>query len=97
MLSGERLADAMEFFTTSTTDLVGAANEARVEHYVGLSVVGADSLTGSGYMRGEITQERFVAESGLPYTIVRATQFHEFTATITSRLTENGQVRVRMP
>jgi uncharacterized protein YbjT (DUF2867 family) len=88
-------ADAvMQFFTTSATNLVAAANEAGVGHYVVLSIVGAHGLTESGYMRGKVAQERIVTQSHLPYTIVRATQFHEFTATITSMLTSSGAVRV---
>ena len=84
----------MSFFSTSATNIVAAAYNAGVGHYVVLSIVGADGLPESGYMRGKIAQERIVAESGLPYTIVRATQFFEFTATITSILSSNGEVRV---
>jgi uncharacterized protein YbjT (DUF2867 family) len=84
----------MQFFSTSANNLVGAARGAGVGHYVVLSIVGADGLLESGYMRGKVAQERIVAESGLPYTIVRATQFHEFAVRITSILTSNGVVRV---
>jgi uncharacterized protein YbjT (DUF2867 family) len=84
----------MQFFTTSATNLVAAAKEARVGHFVLLSIVGADGLPESGYLRAKIAQERIIAESGLPYTIVRATQFHEFTETITASMTGNGEVRV---
>lgn len=84
----------VQFFTTSATNIVAAADKAGVGQYVLLSIVGADGLPQSGYMRGKVAQERIVAESGLPYTIVRATQFHEFTPAITSILTSNGEVRV---
>jgi uncharacterized protein YbjT (DUF2867 family) len=84
----------MQFFTTSATNLVAAAKEARVGHYVVLSIVGVDGLPESGYMRAKVAQERIAAESGLPYTIVRATQFHEFAEMITASMTRNGEVRV---
>ncbi|MEZ0366561.1 SDR family oxidoreductase [Mycobacterium sp. pUA109] len=82
-----------EFFTTSATNLVAAATAADVGHYVVLSIVGCDGLPDSGYMRAKVAQERIIAESGLPYTIVRATQFHEFADGITASLTVNGEVR----
>jgi len=68
----------MQFFTTATRNLVDAAKSANVGHYVALSIVGCDRLPESGYMRAKVVQERTITESGLPYTIVRATQFHEF-------------------
>ncbi|MGV0643129.1 SDR family oxidoreductase [Mycolicibacterium sp. XJ879] len=83
----------MQFFTTSTTNLVRAAAQAGVDHYVALSIVGADGLPESGYMRAKVVQERILRESGLPYTIVRATQFQEFAEAITESLTIDGQVR----
>ncbi len=69
----------MEFFTASTTNLVAAAKAAGVSHYVALSIVGVDGLPDSGYMRAKVVQEKIITESGLPYTILRATQFAEFT------------------
>jgi uncharacterized protein YbjT (DUF2867 family) len=86
--------DVMNFFTTSAGNLVAAAKESGIGHYVVLSVVGVGGLEGSGYMCGKIAQERIIRKSGLPFTIVRATQFHEFTATITSLLTTGAQTRV---
>src|SRR5690349_23350341 len=74
--------EVMDFFVESTTNLVAAAQAAGVSHYVALSIVGADELPDSGYLRAKIAQERIIASSGLPYTIVRATQFQEFAATI---------------
>lgn len=85
---------AMSFFTRSSTNLVAAAREAGVGHCVVLSIVGVHALPGSGYMRGKVAQERTVAHSGLPYTIVRATQFHEFAAAIVATLTSDGAARV---
>ena len=84
----------MEFFTTSTTNLVDAAQRAQVGHYVALSIVGADDLPDSGYLRAKVAQEKIITDSGLPYTIVRATQFAEFTDGITESLTVGDEVRV---
>src|SRR6476661_6278812 len=63
----------MDFFNKSTTNLVGAAKHAGVGHYVALSIVGLDGLPDSGYMRAKVAQEKILTESGLPYSIVRAT------------------------
>jgi uncharacterized protein YbjT (DUF2867 family) len=70
----------MGFFTRSSANLVAAAKEARVGHYVALSIVGVDGLPESGYMRAKVVQEKTITGSGLSYTIVRATQFQEFAA-----------------
>ena len=75
----------MDFFTTSTTNLVAAAKAAGVGNYVALSIVGVDGLPDSGYMRAKVMQENIITESGLPYTILRATQFAEFTDAIVNR------------
>jgi uncharacterized protein YbjT (DUF2867 family) len=84
----------MEFFTTSTTNLVAAAKAAGVGNYVALSIVGVDGLPDSGYMRAKVVQEKIITESGLPYTIVRATQFAEFTDGITDSMIVGDEVRV---
>jgi uncharacterized protein YbjT (DUF2867 family) len=84
----------MEFFTASTTNLVAAAKAAGVSHYVALSIVGVDALPDSGYMRAKVMQENIITESGLPYTIVRATQFAEFTDGITDSMIVGDEVRV---
>ena len=84
----------MEFFTTSTTNLVAAATAAGVGHYVALSIVGVDGLPDSGYMRAKVVQEKIITESGLPYTIVRATQFDEFADAITDSMIVGDEVRV---
>jgi len=84
----------MEFFTTSATNLVAAAKAAGVGHYVALSIVGADGLPDSGYMRAKVVQEKIITESGLPYTIVRATQFAEFTDAIADSMATGDEVRV---
>ena len=84
----------MQFFSTATKNLVDAAKSANVGHYVALSIVGCDGLPESGYMRAKVVQERIIVESGLPYTIVRATQFDEFAEGITDSLTVGDEVRV---
>jgi len=84
----------MEFFSTSSTNLVAAAKAAGVGHYVALSIVGVDGLPDSGYMRAKVVQEKIITESGLPYTIVRATQFAEFADAITDSMTVGNEVRV---
>ena len=84
----------MEFFTTSTTNLVAAAKAAGVSHYVALSIVGVDGLPDSGYMRAKVVQENIITESGLPYTILRATQFAEFTDGITDSMIVGDEARV---
>jgi uncharacterized protein YbjT (DUF2867 family) len=84
----------MEFFTTSTGNLLAAAKAAGVGHYVAVSIVGCDQLPESGYMRAKVAQEELVEHASIPYTIVRATQFVEFTDTITASLTVGDEVRV---
>jgi uncharacterized protein YbjT (DUF2867 family) len=84
----------MAFFTASATNLARAAAQAGVGHYVVLSIVGVDRLPDSGYFRAKLAQERIVAASGVPYSIVRATQFVEFTDAITESLTNGDEVRV---
>jgi uncharacterized protein YbjT (DUF2867 family) len=83
----------LKFFTASSANLVAAAKETGVGHYVALSIVGMDGLPDSGYMRAKVVQERTIVESGLPYTIVRATQFQEFAEAITGSLVVDGEVR----
>jgi uncharacterized protein YbjT (DUF2867 family) len=84
----------LEFFTRATTNVVAAAKNTGVGHYVVLSIVGVDGLPHSGYMRAKVAQEKLLTESGMPYTIVRATQFAEFTDAITGSMTAGDEVRV---
>lgn len=91
--SGQR-ASAMAFFTTSTANLVDAARAAGISHYVLLSIVGVDRVPESDYYRAKVAQERMVAESGLPWSIVRATQFEEFTEEIVDAMVAADEVRV---
>ncbi|MDX1880742.1 SDR family oxidoreductase [Mycobacterium sp. SMC-18] len=93
----------MDFFVRSTTNLVAAAQAAGVGHYVALSIVGVDALPDSGYMRAKVAQERIIEASGLPYSIVRATQFHEFAKAIVESMVveidtdEGDEHDVRVP
>lgn len=84
----------MEFFTTSTRNLLKAAAAAGVTHYVVLSVVGTGRLSESGYFRAKIAQEQLSKASSIPFSIVRATQFFEFLHTIAAAATDAGVVRL---
>lgn len=68
----------LEFFRTSTRNLLSAAEAAGVAHFIALSVVGADRIRDSGYLRAKRVQEELIEAGGVPYTILRATQFFEF-------------------
>ena len=87
-------AAVMEFFTTSTTNLLAAEAAAGVAHHVALSVVGTERLTESGYFRAKLAQETLIAESSNPYSIVRATQFYEFVERIAADATDGNVVRL---
>ncbi|HEX3496412.1 MAG TPA: SDR family oxidoreductase [Methylocella sp.] len=73
---------ALEFFETSGRNLLAAEAAAGVTHHVALSVVGTDRLLEMGYFRAKMAQENLIKASGIPYTIVRSTQFFEFTGAI---------------
>jgi uncharacterized protein YbjT (DUF2867 family) len=87
-------ADVLEFFQTSTGNLLAAEAAAGVGHHVALSVVGADRLPASGYMRAKVAQERLIAAANVPYTIVRATQFFEFLGAIAGPRSDGDTVRL---
>jgi uncharacterized protein YbjT (DUF2867 family) len=87
-------AAVMNFFTTSTRNLLEAAAAAGVTHYVALSVVGTERLSESGYFRGKIAQEQLIKDSSIPYSIVHATQFFEFFKSIAAAATEGNTVRL---
>ncbi|MDD9270488.1 SDR family oxidoreductase [Paenibacillus sp. GCM10023248] len=86
--------DVMDFFVTSTKNLLAAEAAAGVSHHVALSVVGTDRLLQSGYFRAKMAQEELIQTSGIPYTIVRATQFFEFIGSIAYVATEGDTVRL---
>jgi len=72
----------LDFFTTSTSNLLAAEKTAGVGHHVALSVVGTERLSESGYFRAKLAQEKLIKESGIRYSIVHATQFFEFVKSI---------------
>jgi uncharacterized protein YbjT (DUF2867 family) len=87
-------APALKFFETSTRNLMAAEKKAGVKHHVALSIVGADRNPDSGYLRAKVVQEKLIKESGVPYSILRSTQFYEFTGGITDSATEGNTVRL---
>jgi uncharacterized protein YbjT (DUF2867 family) len=86
--------DVLDFFTTSTTHLLVAEKAAGVGHHVALSIVGAERLPDSGYLRAKVAQEKLITESGVPFSIVKATQFYEFVKGIADSATVDGVVRL---
>jgi uncharacterized protein YbjT (DUF2867 family) len=84
----------MDFFTTSTANVMAAEHKAGVRHHVALSVVGADRMSDSGYLRAKVAQEELIGDSLTPYTIVRATQFYEFVKRIADGATDGDVVRL---
>ncbi|WP_328890913.1 SDR family oxidoreductase [Streptomyces sp. NBC_00316] len=84
----------MEFFRTSTANLLKAEADAGVNHHVALSVVGTERLQDSGYFRAKQAQEELIKDSGIPYSIVHATQFFEFMKGIAAAATDGDTVRL---
>jgi uncharacterized protein YbjT (DUF2867 family) len=84
----------MDFFTTSTTNLLAAEADAGVRHHVALSVVGTERLAESGYFRAKIAQEKLIRDSSIAYSIVHATQFFEFAVRIADEATDGDTVRL---
>ena len=87
-------AAVMKFFDTSTRNLLAAEAKAGVRHHVALSVVRTDRFQNSGYFRAKLVQENLIRASGIPYTIVRATQFFEFLGGIAQAGTDGEVVRL---
>ena len=87
-------AAVLEFFETSTRNLLAAEAAAGVGHHVALSVVGTERLSESGYFRAKIAQEKLIKESSIPYSIVHATQFFEFVKSIAEAATDGNTVRL---
>jgi uncharacterized protein YbjT (DUF2867 family) len=91
---------AMEFFETSGRNLLAAEKTAGLKHHVALSVVGTDRLTGSGagslsgYFRAKLAQENLIQASGIPFTIIRATQFFEFVKGIAQSGADGSTIRL---
>jgi uncharacterized protein YbjT (DUF2867 family) len=84
----------LEFFETAGHNLLAAEAVAGVRHHVALSIVGADRLPASGYLRAKVAQENLIKASLIPFTIVRSTQFFEFVKGIAQSATEGQIVRL---
>ncbi|HET9802491.1 MAG TPA: SDR family oxidoreductase [Candidatus Acidoferrum sp.] len=87
-------AAVLEFFETSTRNLLKYEEAAGVGHHVALSVVGTERLLDSGFFRAKLAQENLIKNSSIPYTIIRATQFFEFVKSIVDLSTEGGKVHL---
>ena len=84
----------LEFFETSERNLLAAEAAAGVQHHVALSIVGTDRTPDNGYFRAKVAQEKLIVASGIPYTIIRATQFLEFLSGIAASSTDGNIVRL---
>src|SRR5437867_6450285 len=84
----------LEFFESSTRNLLAAEAVAGVRHHVALSVVGTDRLLASGYFRAKMAQENLIKASPIPYTILRSTQFFEFVSGIAQSAIDGQTVRL---
>jgi len=87
-------AAALEFFETSTRNLLRAEAAEGVQHHVALSVVGTERLSESGYMRAKFAQEKLIKDGSIPYSIVHATQFFESIQKLAGLATDGATVRV---
>ncbi|BAN48801.1 SDR family oxidoreductase [Metapseudomonas resinovorans] len=87
-------AAVLEFFEQSGRNLAVAEKAAGVKHHVALSVVGTERMLGSGYFRAKMAQEKLIKSSGVPYSILRATQFFEFIGAIAYSGTQGDSVRL---
>jgi uncharacterized protein YbjT (DUF2867 family) len=87
-------AVVLEFFETSTRNLLNAEAAAGTGHHVALSIVGTDGLPDSFYYRAKLAQEKLIADSSIPFSIVRASQFFEFVQRIADAATDGDSVRV---
>ncbi|KAA0683790.1 SDR family oxidoreductase [Azospirillum brasilense] len=84
----------LDFFETSGRNLLAAEAAAGVRHHVALSIVGSERLPDNGYFRAKVAQERLIKASGIPHTILRATQFFEFVGGIAQSATVDGEIRL---
>ena len=87
-------AAVLKFFETSGTNVLAAEARAGVKHHVALSIVGADRLPDSGYLRAKVAQENLIRKSGMPYSILRSTQFFEFIGRIAQSGDDGKSVRI---
>lgn len=86
--------EVLEFFQTSSRNLLAAEAEAGVQHHIALSIAGTDRMPDCGYFRAKVAQEQLIVGSGIPYTIIRATQFLEFLGGIADGATDGNTVRL---
>src|SRR5439155_5520685 len=84
----------LEFFETSGRNVHAAEKAAGIGHHVALSIVGTDLTPENGYFRAKVAQEKLIKASGIPYTIVRSTQFLEFLGAIAASAADGNTVRV---
>src|SRR5262249_9377111 len=84
----------LEFFETAGRNLLPAEAAASVRHHVALSIVGTDRMPDNGYFRAKVAQEKLIVASGVPYTIIRSTQFLEFLGGIAREGTSGNMVRL---
>jgi uncharacterized protein YbjT (DUF2867 family) len=84
----------LDFFETSGRNLLAAEAAAGVRHHVALSIVGTDRMADNGYFRAKVAQEKLIVASGIPYTIIRATQFMEFLGGIADSGADGNTVRL---
>jgi uncharacterized protein YbjT (DUF2867 family) len=87
-------AAVLEFFETSGRNLLLAEARASVRHHVALSIVGTDRTPDNGYFRAKVAQEQLIKSSGIPYTIIRSTQFLEFLGGIAASCADGNIVRI---
>ncbi|ALJ38435.1 SDR family oxidoreductase [Azospirillum brasilense] len=84
----------LDFFETSGRNLLAAEVAAGVRHHLALSIVGSERLPDNGYFRAKVAQESLIKASGIPHTILRATQFFEFVGGIAQAATVGGEIRL---
>jgi uncharacterized protein YbjT (DUF2867 family) len=84
----------LEFFETSGRNILAAETAAGVRHHVAVSIVGTDRTPDNGYFRAKVAQEKLITSSGIPYTIIRATQFMEFLGGIAASNADGNTVRL---
>jgi uncharacterized protein YbjT (DUF2867 family) len=87
-------AAVMNFFETSTRNLLASQAAAGVRHHIALSVVGSERMPTSGYLRAKIAQENLIKGSSIPYSIIRATQFFESIRSIADFATDGNKMRL---
>ena len=84
----------LEFFQTSGRNLLAAEAAAGIRHHVAVSIVGTDRAPENGYFRAKVAQEKLIEASGIPYTIIRSTQFMEFLRGIADSSADGNTVRI---